>query len=476
MEAATELRASNGEAVGDGALDERRAAAEYREWNPMVERFIAARFGSLALADREDVRAKAWEDLYRHRRQHADDGDESYAYPIKYLLQAARNRGLQLRERQESRQTFPTDPRGSTLTALVGGDAAEEAIEALGEEELRGALGALSAEEQRVFFCEAELGMEAGDARALLGMRRKRYDLVHSRMLDKACELSAVVQGAAFQRHRALLVERLRTGELKPHQLLRARKLADGGDQELAAALRSFGHFAHALVAIVPASTLAKHLGAGEGLLSHLPGVGQTVRHGAGSVFARGESGETTLTQVAGSGTGRGAAVGGAGVFAKLAGPGGAVKIVTACLAGGAAAAGCVASGVIPGVGLPHLSGASGKATQHRAAQRASARVTPPQDRPDFRPPSPASVNPTARTATSRSPTPKPEPTTPATATTATTPTTVTTTPLAPSTPPVQQEFGVPSASSSSTSTPSGSSGSASGGGGGSPTEQEFGP
>src|SRR6266542_1606290 len=43
------------------------------------------------------------------------------------------------------------------------------------------------------------------------------------------------------------------------------------------------------------------------------------------------------------------------GILAKLVGPGGAVKLVTACLAGGAAAACCVATGVIPDVGLPAL-------------------------------------------------------------------------------------------------------------------------
>jgi DNA-directed RNA polymerase specialized sigma24 family protein len=163
--------------------DERRAAEEYRSCNPQLERFIARKFPSFAHHDRAELRDDAWEALCRRRRAR---GDEGFASPLAYLERAALSLGCNLRRDRATRRTHPTDPNSRVFWAVSGGDVADEVIASSDEERLLSTLSAIGSEEQAVLFCRIILGLRARDVWRILGMTRKRYELVHARALKRA--------------------------------------------------------------------------------------------------------------------------------------------------------------------------------------------------------------------------------------------------------------------------------------------------
>ena len=216
----------------------------------------------------------------------------------------------------------------------------------------------------------------------------------------------------------------------------------------------------------------------------------------AGGLFDRGrdgtttvvERGESTLATVAGSGGARGSGVAGAGLFAKVAGLGAAAKTTAVCLGAGAAATACVAAGVVPGLSLDGGEG-SARGGDRGAAKRE--RPKPPSTSTSY-PDTiravqsvPVTTNPpvdagaggggsTDGDGETEQPEPKPVETSEPAAPTGST---------APTAPPVDQEFGLPSstavapapASSSSSGVSSGGT-SEGAGASGSQIGQEFGP
>jgi DNA-directed RNA polymerase specialized sigma24 family protein len=213
----------------------RIADEEYRRCNPLLDQFIARRFKDMSKADRDDVGGDAWEALWRRRQKR---GDEGYETPIFFLERVAFRLSLNLRRNQAGRQTYATDPASELFSEIEGGDVVEEAIASIEDERCLSILAALSDEEKAVLLCRVCFDLDPRATQAVLGMTEKRYELVHGRALDEACNLYATqLGGPVFERHRRALLGDLESGEVNAWRLMRAAKLAALGDQDLARAV-----------------------------------------------------------------------------------------------------------------------------------------------------------------------------------------------------------------------------------------------
>ena len=198
------------------------------------------------------------------------------------------------------------------------------------------------------------------------------------------------------------------------------------------------------------------------------------------------ERGESTLSNVAASGGARGSGAAGAGALAKLAALGTAGKAAVACVGAGAAATACVAAGVVPGISVSdHPKGEARPLAAH-VRHRDDPEPTTPTPSPDtVIHISEAPVAPAAEPEPGQG---RGDPDRSHTEKVKTSPQGAPADSVAPEAPPVEQEFGLPSAAPVSASTP-GSSGSTSpppapSGGGtssgsgasGAAINQEFGP
>lgn len=222
------------------------------------------------------------------------------------------------------------------------------------------------------------------------------------------------------------------------------------------------------------------------GLVDRISGLLDRGREGAANAVDRGEA---TATAIASSGGARGSGAAGLGIAAKLGGLGAAGKAAIACVSAGAAATACLATGVVPGISLPDGEEKPDRPAQTRAAHDPASRGRGPVAPDAISEVTPVDVGPKPAAppnggggdgdkggngngdGESKRPEPQPAP--------------VDT--VAPTAPPQEQEFGLPSTEAASTppASSSGSSGSGSSSAGGtsdgagasgSDISREFGP
>lgn len=361
----------------------------------------------------------------------------------------------------------------------------------------------------------AESGHVARDLLASLPARRRAVMLLRYGWGLSPREVCALVSGLSPRAYRKevtrgveQLIERLKQVESGEWCETREPILRDyvAGTAGREAQLQATQHLHHCRACSDLVARLSGHLhdlGSSVGLAGAASAIGtpklpimdrliHAFDRGKEGASTAGERAESSAVAVASSGGTRGAGAAGAGVLAKVAGLGAAGKTAAMCVGAGAAVTACVAAGVVPGVPLPGGSDEPSSGERQPPPGR-ELPAGPPAATPA---PSPDSVIAAVEQPTAPAPGPASEadhegaggggaggeegeapPTEPAPA-----PAPVGTT--APTAPPEEQEFGLPSStavtpapSSASTSSTSSGGGTSDGAGAsGSDIQQEFGP
>ena len=429
-----------GSEVSEGAmpteLDRVRIVAGY------LRRCFA---GSLSRHDCEDLA----QDAYRQLLELEQAGEE-----IRDRLELMKTIAWRdARDRvQGQAHPRPADPGGALLSRLQAAEPElEERIDQRAELALAiEAVEGLPPGAQAAYRARVIEGLSIAEAARRLGVHRATL----CRQVRAAVEAVAAVRtasGAELACRRVLSV--YIAGVASARERRRAERLL-AEDPRAVAIARELRRLHEGAAAAIPAGVVdrATH----PSPLDHLAALAQGARDwitGVGSDRSFGE----LATQASSSGTARGAGAGAGGALAHLTGSATTAKIVTACLASGAAATTCAVTGLLPPV---HLGSSPGpRPPAHRVAHAAPPTRTGPPTTASETTPSPPPPEPAP------APAPGPAPTPP--------PTTTTTTPIAASTPPAEQEFGVASAATTTSSPAAG--GSSGAGGGGSTAKRQFG-
>lgn len=441
--------------VGSFDLGERVMTTTELDRVHIVARYLRRCFdGSLNRQDYEDLA----QDAYRQLLELEHGGEEIHDRLELMKTIAWRDARDQLQSQSLPRPIAPDSPLLSEARL-----AAPEPDERIDERaELARAIEAveeLPCAAQAAYRARVVDGLSIAEAASRLGVHRATL----CRQVRAAVETVAAVRtasGAELARRRILSV--YIAGVASARERRRAERLL-AADPRAVAVARELRRLHEGAAAAIPAEVVDRTTH--PSIIDHVVALSQAARDritGVGSDQSFGD----VATQASSSGTARGAGAGAGGALAHLAGSATTAKIVATCLAGGAAAATCAVTGVVPAVHLDSGSPKPPPTPAHRVVQSA-----PP---PEIGPPPTATQTTPSPSHTEPAPSPQPDPqvTTTTTPTTTTT-TTTTTTPIAPSTPPAQQEFGVASAATSTTSS-SGSDTSSRSGGGGSAAQQEF--
>ena len=439
----------------------------------MVRRAFGRAFGDDEL---EDVYASAWLGTLRtlERRQSSLSDDEIR----KYLLTAvAHQAGKELRRRRR-KPTAPLDAAGEVADLTAAPD--ERATSGEDRQLARELLVSLPPRRRAVMLLRYGCGLEPSQVCALVkGLTPRSYRKEITRGVDELTEKLRLVERGEWCADREPLLKAFAAGLASDQERLQATQHLSRCRECSELVSRLSGHL-HDLSGALTLPMAVEAIGGGGGLHDRAIGFIDRLRDALpGS--AGGSDTADGAAAIAASGGVRGGGAAGAGIVAKIAGVGLAGKVGIACLAGGAVATTCAATGVISGLPLPGLGGGAKEVAEKSSAVHAT--------RAAARGPASVQIAPrggAAFAATQAAAAPSTEPSvrktgpadrkaTAAVASAATTETT--TSPLAPSTPPVQQQFGVAAAAPSS-SPSSGASAGAGGGSstGGTPTQQEFGP
>jgi RNA polymerase sigma factor (sigma-70 family) len=468
-ESAPEGARSEGPSLVDGAWSD-RASRLYEELRRPSLRMVRRAFGrAFADDDLEDLYASAWLGTLRalERRQSGLSDEEIR----KYVLTAVAHHASKELRRRGRRPTAPLEAVGEV--ADVGPAPHERATSAEEQRLARDLLASLPPRRRAVMLLRYGCGLEPRQVCAMVdGLSARAYRKEITRGVDELTEKLRLVEQGEWCADREPLLKTYAAGlatederRQATHHLSRCRPCS-----ELVGRLT--GHL-HDLGGALALPAALEGVGHGGSIHERFADVVDRVREAVQGPLSASNAEDVTAATASGGLRGGGAA--GAGIAAKLAGFGAAGKVAIACLAGGAVATTCAATGL-----LPTLPAADLPATKQVAAAKpratVSARVaastqTAPRGaealaatQADVAPDSTGSTSPPRNVATADQP---------ASATVA--PAATTTTPLAPRTPPVQQQFGVPSAAPSSPPSSGGSSGGSSTSGG-TPAQQEFGP
>jgi RNA polymerase sigma factor (sigma-70 family) len=476
-----------------GSLDERAVIARaawrerstrlYRELEAPAARMVRRAFGrAFDEAEIEDVYANAWVGTLRtlgHRHTKLSDQEIR-----RYVMTAVAHHASKELRRRGRKPTAPLEALGEVADPASAPD--ERAVAMEDADLARDLLTSLPKRRRAVMLLRYGWGLEPAQVcRLVKGLSRRAYRKEITRGIDELTEKLKLVERGDWCADREPLLKAFVAGTASEEERRQARHhLSRCHDcSHLVARLTGHLHSLGGAAAMPGALDALGHAG----LHDRVAALAERARAALPGPLGGDDSADVATVISAGGARGGGAA--GLGIAAKLAGAGLPAKVVAACLAGGAAATTCIATGVLPSVGVPGL---ADRPPKHGAAD-AQKRPAKPHDGgvragtlgPGF-----------VRAASTVAPVENSPPTTrrtplksatPATATTSTPPTTTTTTttttpttPLAPSTPPAQQQFGVASATpGSDATTPSSgtsSSGSADATSGGSPADQEFGP
>jgi RNA polymerase sigma factor (sigma-70 family) len=467
-----------------------RAGRLYEELRTPAARMVRRAFGR-AFSDEEieDVYGNAWLGTLRALgARQASLSDEEIR---KYVFTAVAHHASKELRRRGRRPTAPLEAVGDVPDLTSAPD--ERAASGDERRLARDLLASLPARRRAVMLLRYGCGLEPRQICTLVkGLSPRAYRKEITRGVDELTEKLRLVERGAWCADREPLLKAFAAGIASEeearqvrHHLSRCRDCSElvgrlsghlhdlGGALTMPAALEGVRHGTswHDYLA----DFFDRVRGSLPGALGGSP---DTANGGAG---------------LAASGSLRGGGAAGAGLLSKVAGLGAGGKIAAACLAGGAVATTCAATGVLGPIPVPGPGGAK-QATKaqpvHVHADTSAADTSGPAP---IAPRGGQAVHAIEAQAVSADTSPRPRdaaPAQPATATVTPSTTTTTTTespppsPLAPSTPPVEQQFGVAAASSSSPAPPTSSTsasapssgGSVSESAGGGATQQEFGP
>lgn len=392
------------------AADEIRAA---------VIRHLRASFqGSLNEHDFEDVAQETLIEIHC-RVVAGDEVRDPRAFAKRVAWRKAR-------DMVQGRRAAPSDPQDRVLTELSDGGGDPEA-RLLARAELARAIEAaerLTVAQQVVYrsrFVEQQTPRETCRT---LKLNRQTY---YSRLKAAVAAVEEALEPDRFSVIERELLSGYLAGTSSPLERRRARRLL-AADPHAVAMFRELRdlHQGAAVVLPVPVVDRAADLSLAERMLGGLDSLRDRLA-GAGSDPLP----EQAVAQLSGSGAGRAAGTAGGGVLAKLGLAGGTGKLVASCVAGGAVATVCVATGVAPFVGG---SADRDDVAADRSVEPAKARpvVVPDRLAAEAEPAAASSTRPRHRNKTTEEEAPKePASVSPA---------------VDPATPPVEQEFGVAAA------------------------------
>lgn len=423
--------------------------------------------GAFSDEEVEDIYAGAWVGTLRSLadRHDALSDDEIRSY----VLTAVANQASKELRRRKRKPTAPLE--------LVGGvpDAAETPEErvAAGERDriTRDLLTSLPPRRRAVMLLRYGWGLEPKQVCGLIGgLSPRAYRKEVTRGVDELTDKLRRLERGQWCSDREPLLKTYAAGLADDDQRRQAQAhLAHCRDcSEFVARLS--GHL-HDLGTAVVVPTAIDGIDGHVSLVDRAADAADRARDGAAGLLSRESSTSTGEigSQVAATGSARGAGAAGAGVLAKLAGVGTAGKVVAACLGGSAAMTACVAAGINP---LDLSSGAERPpkvSVESRSRERVESVPAPTSSLPsqlghDEVEPSVSAAAPESQPAPQGGD---------GDAATATAPVD----PVAPSTPPVEREFGVAEAAAPATPAPStaGSAPGDGGSGGDSAVQEEFG-
>ena len=469
-----------------GSLDERaviaraawreRSSRLYRELEAPAVRMVRRGFGrAFDEAEIEDLYANAWVGTLRtlgHR--HTELSDEEIR---RYVMTAVAHHASKELRRRGRRPTAPLEALGEVADSASSPD--ERAVAMEDADLARDLLASLPKRRRAVMLLRYGWGLEPAQVcRLVKGLSRRAYRKEITRGIDELTEKLKLVERGDWCADREPLLKAFVAGMASDEERRQVRHHLSRCRDCSHLVARLTGHL-HSLAGAATIPGALDALGH-SGLHDRLAAVVERGRAALPGPLGGSDSADVGNVLAAGGARGGGAA--GLGIAAKLAGAGLPAKVVAACLAGGAAATTCIATGILPSVGLPlahHQAKPVVAEPEKRGAKPGGGRARTGMLGPGF-----------VRAASTVAPAESPQPTerrtppksaAPVTATTSTTPVTATTTttpttPLAPSTPPAQQQFGVASATPGSGATTSSSGTSSGATSGGSPADQEFGP
>ena len=401
---------------------------------------------SLGDADFQDLAQEAFAEILRREAQGTEIREpRAFAKRVAWrdardLLQARGKSEATVADPQGRELEFVEDWRGDPETELIRRSELSRAIEAAER---------LPVAEQAVYRSRFVDELKPKDACKSLRISRPAY---YRHLRSAEVTVAAALEDSRFEAIERELIGAYVSGTATARELRRAKRLisADPNAAALARELWSI-HRGAAAVLPVPALEPLTEPSVFERLAGSLAGARDRISS------ASGQSPEEVAAHLGLSGTGRTVGAAGGGTLAALGLTGGAGKIAAGCLLTGALTAACVVTGVIP-TGQADNRGAAGAAIAEGPSRARTAkppnpalveRAAPGQSRPE---PAKADVSnrgPSVRNGSSESVSPAVEP----------------------STPPGEQEFGVPSAAPapSPTEAPGGAAST-------SEVQQEFGP
>jgi RNA polymerase sigma factor (sigma-70 family) len=434
------LGVASGEAYGAAGKSHpgnghRRHASSPGDWSEQADEIFGAVVSHLRASFRDSLNEHDLEDLAQdalaeiHRR--ALSGEEIHE-PKAFAKRVA---WRDARDLLQQRRTVPSDPQGRLLQAAEDPGHDPEA-RLIGRAELARAIEAaerLTPEQQAVYRSKFFEQLKPRETCKRLGLARQTY---YSRL---NAAVSAVEESLEPGRFAELARELLRgylAGTSTPAERRRARRLM-AADPTVAALARELRDLHQGAAAVLPvpvidragdASLIDRALNALGALRDRLVGLGGD--HGGEQLAGRLQSG----------GAGRGVGAAGTGLVAQLGLAGGAGKLALSCFVTGAAITACVAAGVLPAPRVPGLGGDDEPtAIAGRSRHPLGGRLPAPN--PDLVTPAPKAgqfdrtpVSRTPKTDGSASGAGEQSSTSPS---------------LEPSTPPVEQEFGVAAAAPS---------------------------
>ncbi len=437
-----------------------RSGRLYQEFRSPSMRMVRRAFGRAFGDDEvEDIYGNAWLGTLRslEHRQAALSDEEIR----KYVFTAVANHASKELRRRGRRPTAPLEAVGEIPDLAP---APEDRAASADERQLaRDLLASLPVRRRAVMLLRYGCGLEPRQICALVGgLTPRSYRKEITRGVDELTEKLRLVERGDWCAERESLMKAFAAGlateeqsRAARHHLARCRECS-----ELVGRLT--GHL-HDLSGALTMPAALEGVAHGDSIHDRVIALGDRVREAMSGPLAITDGAPLTA-----SGAARGGGAAGAGMLAKLAGVGGG-KLVMACLAGGAVATTCAATGVLPSLAVPELDTGTKEVAAAQKPRPAMTRAETPPTRD--RPTGGAAFAASAQAEPPASPTPRnsPEPAADrATASVAP----ERTTPLAPTTPPVQQQFGVPAATPPAAGSSSGGAAST----GGSATQQEFGP
>lgn len=318
---------------------------EFAELKPKLERALSIRFRDMGAHEREELVQEAWIALIKARQRGIYPDS-----PLAYMRKVAICDAMDAIRDDRSRPEDPTSAMFADLEA--DGEIDDDLCSEFDRDKVNGLLDAIGEEEARLLKLAVIEGFKPGPVREEMKITKKRYELVRGRAIRQVAGALQDQLGDSdgFGAARARLVQLLEEGRANVHQLRLAKQLAEK-DHELAQALGQLNHAIHAVGGALPVEVALQSRGTS--ILQSASHAIESSREGAAeqasrlNPFASAPGADQATEHAGGIAAGGGSAAAG-GLGATLMAGGGTAKIVLGCVATGAAAATCAATGVLP--------------------------------------------------------------------------------------------------------------------------------